>query len=156
MKKRHSKRHTTFCLFVSNVHSRRNRIHPTPADDRLFAASQSVAFLVHIPDDANLSLSPDRYHQQLQACCISVLSNWGILCRGRFSKTNQPTGSVAWTKSLQCGAIIPTGLAQRIVQIQTYVVRLTQFFQRKLKGSSWYFRRSRQLVIRPVVFLLNW
>ena len=90
MKKRHSKRHTTFCLFVSNVHSRRNRIHPTPADDRLFAASQSVAFLVHSPDDANLSLSPDRYHQQLQACCIAVLSNWGILCRGGFQKQTSP------------------------------------------------------------------
>ncbi len=44
------KRHTTFfCLFVSNGHSRRNRIHPNRADDRLFPASQSVAFLVHSP-----------------------------------------------------------------------------------------------------------
>ena len=90
MKKRHSKRHTTCCLFVSNVHSRHNRIRPIPADDRLFPASQSVTFLVHIPDDANPSLSLDRHLQQLQACCIVVLSNWGILCQRGFQKQTSP------------------------------------------------------------------
>ena len=72
MKKRRSKHQTFFCPFVSNVRSRRNKIRPNLADDRLFPVRQFAAFLVHIPGDAGLNLSQGHCPLYLLTCCIAA------------------------------------------------------------------------------------
>lgn len=75
--------------------------------------------------------------------------------RSQIFKNKPPHRFCSMNKCLHLSTICPSSFTQSIIQIQTYLYRLSKFRQRKLQSRSRYFGRSRHPVIGFVEFLLH-